>query len=71
MRYVTKRNLPRRPTPCRRTDCVYAGEGDDEHPTIAANECSNPYINSGNGDAKCYRKRARRIRDDFLILPSR
>jgi len=56
--YITKRHIPRKPCICPVTQCIYNGYEDDN---LGPGICSNPYINSGNGDAECYRWRARRI----------
>lgn len=44
MRYQQS-DLPREPTHCPRSECVYCVDG----------ICDEPSINKGNGDAKCHR----------------
>lgn len=48
-RNITKRYLPRDPSPCSKHDCIYNDGG----------ICDDPFINYGNSDADCFGIRPR------------
>ena len=73
MRYeFTSCSIPRTPTPCRYSECVYNGEeGFGDYPKVPDGICNDPRTNKGNGDALCHHKSTRTLVIDFLILPER